>query len=136
MAMATSTALRRAMLTFALSDLNTYYLRLFVNNHTPTPLDSAADYTEPSGSWYAPILMNAWGTAFVNPSNQGEIDEIIRIWTAGGTVVSESIYGYWWTDGSGNFLLAELNAAGPQSMGTAGLTYSVLPRLMEGDLCP
>lgn len=136
MAMVTMPAFRRAMLSFALSDLNTYVLRLYTNNHTPSVGDNAGDYTEPSGSWYAPITMASWGTPYVNPSDQGQVDEIIRIWTVSGTPSMESIYGYFVTDGSGNLLWAELNPAGPQAMDTLGQTYSVLPSMREGELAP
>lgn len=136
MAMVTMPAFRRAMLSFALTDLNAFVLRLYVNNRTPSVGDTSADYTEPAGTWYAPITMSSWGTPYINPSDQGQVDEIIRIWTAAATVVSESIYGYFVTDGSGNLLWAELNPAGPQAMDTIGQTYSVLPSMREGELTP
>lgn len=136
MPMVTMPAFRRAMLSFALSDLNTYILRLYVNNHTPSVGDVTGDYTEPSGTWYAPITMGSWGTPFINPSDQGEVDEIIRIWTVAGTPSAEQVYGYFVTDGSGNLLWAETNPAGPQLMDTVGQTYSVLPIMREGELVP
>jgi len=123
------------VLAFLQSTLDTYTLHLFVNNYTPLVTSVTANFTEPSGSWYSPIALVSWGTAFVNGSNQGEIDEVIRQWTAGGTVVSESVYGYFVTDSGGLLVWAELNPAGPQPMSMAGQTYSVLARLVEGDLC-
>jgi hypothetical protein len=123
------------MLVFASADLMTYVLRLYVNNHTPALTDTAADYTEPAGTWYVPITLVAWGTPFVNPSNQGEIDEVIRTFTVGGTPAAEQVYGYFVTDGGGNLVWSELNPAGPQAMDTAGQTYSVLPIMRQGDLC-
>lgn len=136
MAMVTMPAFRRAMLSYALSNLNTFVLRLYVNNHTPSVGDVTGDYTEPSGSWYSPITMNTWGTPYINPSDQGQVDEIIRIWTVAGSPVSEQVYGYFVTDGSGNLLWAELNPAGPQPMNLVGQTYSVLPIMRAGELAP
>lgn len=113
MALVTTTNYRRATLACMSGALNTYYLCAFTNSHVPVPTDSVGDYSEPAGSWYSRILLNAWGSPYVNASNQGEIDETIRTWTVSGSIVSESIYGYFIVDGSGNLVWAELNPAGP-----------------------
>ncbi len=78
MSLVTTSNFRRAVLAFLQSTLDTYTLHLFVNNYTPLVTSVTANFTEPSGSWYSPIALVSWGTAFVNGSNQGEIDEVIR----------------------------------------------------------
>lgn len=108
--------------------LNGLTLRLFQNNHTPDGADVAGDYTEATFSGYAAVALNNWGNAFQNGSDQGEIDETVRIFTCTGPSPSNAIYGYYVTDGSGNLVWAERNPAGPVTINTAGQTYSVLPR--------
>lgn len=135
MSLVTTTNFRRAILSLIQANLDTYFLNIYVNNHTPVVTDVTADYTPPAGAWYSPIALTMWGAAFVNGSNQGEIDEIIRTWTVGAGAVVESVYGYYVTDGGGLLVWAELNPAGPQPMSVVGQTYSVLARLLEGDLC-
>ena len=114
--------------------LGTYYLCAFVNSHVPATTDVIGDYIEPSGSWYARISLNAWGAAYVNAANQGEIDETFRTWTASGSLVSESIYGYFVVDGSGNLVWAEVDPSGPQPMSVLGQTFTVQPTMREGAL--
>lgn len=135
MAIVAVTDFRRAILSLLIGTLDTFYLKLYVNNHTPIVTDTAAAFTEPSGSWYTAVLLSSWGAAFVNGSNQGETDEVVHTYTASGTVVSEDVYGYFVTDGSGNLAWAEINVLGPQPMSAPGLSFSVRPRLMVGELC-
>lgn len=112
-----------------------FTLRLFVNNIVPAVGQLAADYLQPAGSWYSPILLNAWGVPFVNPANQAEIDEIVRTWTASGTVVSESVYGYYVVNPGGILVWSELAPSGPIPMNTPGNVVSLTPRLYAGALC-
>ena len=115
--------------------LLTFYLRLFVNDVVPVVGFTSANYVEPAGSWYRPILLIAWGSPFQNAALQAEIDEVIRTFTAAGSVVAESVYGYFVTDPTGLLCWAERGPAAPYPMDAAGKSVSVLPRLMDGLLC-
>jgi hypothetical protein len=135
MAIVTTSAFRRAILTWSLPMVATYYMRLFVNDYVPLVSSKAADFQEPSGSWYAPILVSEWGQPFQNASQQAEIDEVLRTWTAADPVVAEQVYGYWVTTPLGQVVWAERAPLGPYPMAAAGQSVVILPRLMVGELC-
>lgn len=104
-------------------------LRLFQNNYTPLDTDTAANFTQATFTGYAAITLNTWGTPFTNGSNKAEVDEIIRTFTQTGVGVTNTVYGYYVTDGSGNLLWAERNPAGGVAMNAIGNTYTVLPKM-------
>jgi hypothetical protein len=135
MAIVTSPNFRRAVLTALRPLLQTFWLRLFVNNVVPVIGFSSASYQEPSGGWYHPIPLTLWGMPFQNASLQGEIDETIRTYTAAFGVVAEVVYGYWVTDQTGLLCWAERGPAAPYPMSAIGDVVRVLPRLMDGLLC-
>lgn len=135
MAIVTATAFRRAILTQLLPLLPTFWLRLYVNDYTATPSSNALNFAEPSGSWYSPVILDQWGPPYITAALQARIDNVIRTFTAGGTVVAESVYGYWVTDPVGSFVWAERAPLGPYPMDVVGQVVRVLPRLTDGLLC-
>lgn len=110
--------------------LNTCTLRLFQNNHVPDPTDTVASYTEATFTGYAAIATVNWGNAFLNGANIAEIDEINRTFTQTASTVSNTIFGYYITDGPGNLIFAESNPLGGFAMNAAGLIYIVQARMV------
>lgn len=100
-------------------------LHLFKNNHTPLYTDTAADYTEADFSGYGAYQALAWGSAFVNGSNEGEIDATALTWTHNGGGTANTVYGVYITDGANALMYAERFAA-PVSMSANGdkITYT------------
>ena len=135
MALVTTTNYRRATLVAMRPTLLGCLLCAFINAHVPAPTDTASMYVEPFGSWYARYPLLLWGTPFVNGSSQGEMDEVYRTWTASGTILDESIYGYFVIDSHGNLVWAEALAGGPYPMNMPGQTVTVYPTMREGSLC-
>lgn len=135
MALVTSPNFRRAVLTVLRPLLQTFWLRLFVNDVVPLIGFTSANYQEPSGGWYHPVPLTAWGTPFQNANAQGEIDEIIRTFTAAAPVAAENVFGYWVTDQNGLLCWAERGPVAPYPMSAVGDVVRVLPRLMDGLLC-
>lgn len=135
MAIVTSYATRRAILSQLLPLATAWWLRLYVNDHTPTPADTAADYVEPTGSWYAPLILDQWGQTYNTATGLGRVDNVIRTYTAAGTLADESVYGYWVATDNFQLVWAERGPLSPYPMNTAGRTVRVLPRLSTGELC-
>ena len=135
MAIVTQTPFRRAILSWIRPNLLTFTLRLFVNNVVPAVGQSVSDYVEPGGSWYRPVVLSEWQQPFINPANQAEMAEAVRLFTASGTIVNESVYGYWITNPSGILCWSELAPSGPIPMNSSGAKVQLIPRLYDGALC-
>ena len=110
--------------------LNTCVLRLYKNNHTPAPTDTAASYTQADFTGYAAINLVAWGDAYLNAGFVGQIDEINRTFTQTAVTTTCLVYGYYITDGFGNLIYAESNPMGAFNMNAAGLVYIVQARMI------
>lgn len=117
------------------SFLDTLTLHLFVNNYTPVVGTVLADLTEASFPGYSSVAVGSWGTAFLNGSNQGEIDEITRNFTLSSTGGPYPIYGYYLTAPGPVLYAAGRNPGAPQYLANAGDAYQVLPKKVQGDLC-
>lgn len=117
------------------SFLDTLTLRLYVNSVSVTVLTTLGALTEASFPGYSAVAVSSWGTAFLNGSNQGEIDEIIRGFTLSASGGPYSIYGYYLTAPGPVLYAVGPNAGGPVSLSQAGDTYQVLPKKVQGDLC-
>jgi len=136
MAIVTTPAFRRAVLTWVLPGINTYYFRLYTNNYTPVYTSTAADFTEPTGSWYRAKQVKSWGTPANLASGYAEITADVQTWVAAGTIVNESVWGYWVTTASGLLVFAERKGGLlPFPMELAGRRITLLPRLDAGVLC-
>lgn len=126
---------RRAVVGRLLQWLSTLEIRLFVDPSSLSTIETFAEFTEPSFAGYAPQKLDQWSGNFLNPDDQGEVDEQVHFWRVLTTGASNAIQGYFVTDENGYAIWAELNPAGPVVLRSTGDTYSVLPRLMCGELC-
>ena len=86
-------------------------IRLFANNHTPLPTDTEADYVEATFSGYPGYTPLVWGSAFINPSNQGQVNASQVLWQHNGGGISELVYGVYITDDDDVLQYAERFAA-------------------------
>jgi hypothetical protein len=115
------------VLGFALAGNTLFRIHLFQNNHVPVFTDDLISYVEATFSGYGSSLLLGWGSPFINGSNQAEVDASTVVWTRSGGAVSNSIYGVYVTDGTGNLAYAERFGA-PVSMVNPGDTISYIPR--------
>jgi len=104
-------------------------LRLFKNNHTPSPTDTLADFVEADFDGYAPKTLTSWAPPYINGSGKAEIDEINRTFTQTGVGTTCDVYGYYVTKGGLVLLWAELDPSGPVAMNAIGKSYTVFSRL-------
>jgi hypothetical protein len=102
-------------------------LRLFQNNHVPAVGDVNANYTEATFSGYASVALGTWNPAFLNGSNQGEIDAAPATFTHNAGATTNLIYGAYVTDNAGDVIYAERFGA-PISMALNGDTFTYTPR--------
>lgn len=104
-------------------------LKLFQNNHTPAVGDVNGDYTEATFTGYSAIdIHSTFGAAFINGSNQGEIDGSQQTFTRSAGATSNTIYGAYVTDNAGDVVFAEKFPA-PISMATAGDAILYTPKI-------
>lgn len=101
-------------------------LKLFKNDHVPAFTDTLADYTEANFSGYSFGAALAWGAAFINGSNAGEIDAAMITETHNGGPTSNLIYGIYVVDGLGGLRYAERFVA-PVSMAALGNQVKYVP---------
>lgn len=106
--------------------LNGASLCLYNTNHTPTPTDTASTFNaiEATFGGYARITLNSWSAAFLNASNAAETDELVRVFTATGAGLPQSIFGVYVLDAGGNLLYAELIPTGPVVLSAAGQHFA------------
>ena len=113
---------------------NTWKLRLFVNNYTPTTADTPANYVEATFPGYAPINTNTWANA-VTAAHIASSTDAARTFTRNAAGAAQSVYGYYVTDPTGaNLGWAERDPLAPVTMNNAGDTYTVTPKLTCQDL--
>lgn len=109
---------------------NTYTLRLFKNNYTPTVSSVAGDFTECDFSGYAAQGTTGWGAAFAASGNtRGESDDTVHLFQHDGGATANDVYGFYLTNGAGAYVYGEKNPAGPVTMNDATDIYAVVPRL-------
>lgn len=135
MAIVSSQSFRRALLVQAIPLIETFWLRLFVNDHTPAATDTSADYVEPVGGWYAAQRLLQWGPPYITGDHLGRVDEVIRVYTAAAPLADEDVYGYWVSTDNFLFCWAERGPDAPYRMSVAGDKVRVLPRLTSGPMC-
>jgi len=82
-------------------------ISLFKNDHVPAFTDTIADYTPADFSGYVGPTALAWGSAFVNGSDQGEIDALPVTWTHTGGATANTIYGIYVLSSAGDLIYAE-----------------------------
>lgn len=108
-------------------------LRLFVNNYTPTRADTAANYTEATWSGYAAVALTSWTIAGYDANGNAEFDAPQKTFTASSGSPSQTIYGYYLTDGGGNVVFAEADPS-PFTVNATGQTYQVTAHFYVGQL--
>lgn len=133
MTLVLANAYKPDLLTQKISLMNGWYLHLFQNNHTPSGDDDVSAYTEATFTGYAAQPMSAWGTPYLNSDLNGESDHHPLTFTQTATTVTNSIYGYYVTDG-GELVLAERNPSAPVAMDTTAKEYVVIGEFIEGNL--
>lgn len=121
---------QRAMLGYLRPYLLTLRLGLFVNDWMPEIPDTITDLTEASYVGYARQNVVDWGAVYTNLSGQAETAAGPYTFQVTSPGPSQSVYGYFLADPSGNLILAERNDAGPQSMSSVGATFVVIPRFL------
>lgn len=108
-------------------------IRLYGNNKTPAPGDSASGYTEIAGGGYAnkPIVFGGW---IINTTSQDyplAVYNAVQLWTFTGPINAPgTIYGWYLTRNSDGLLMAaERFGAGVVPFGPeAGSQARVLPK--------
>lgn len=111
--------------------LNTLFLHLYQNNHTPAAGDTFDDYTVCTFQGYFSQQLGNWGVPFLNAQGKGETDEVVHTFTATDGSIANYVFGYLVTDSNDNLIFAELNPAGPFLIDAAGKSFSVQPRMTE-----
>lgn len=106
-----------------------YEIGLFQNDWTPDDEDTISDVDPADFGGYSGLQpLDDWddgGVVWDPPRAVGEHPDVV--WTADGTS-SNTIYGYYVVDGSGNLAWAERRSGGGVTVGTNGQTYTVSPR--------
>lgn len=101
-------------------------LRLYSNNITPAETDTAATYTEVSGSGYVSKVLNGanWTITSGAPSSASYA---LQTWTFSGAV---TVYGYYLTElTSGIIKWAERPSGSPISITTSGSEIRLTPTI-------
>lgn len=101
-------------------------IRLFQNNYVPTPYDTTSAYTEATFSGYPGFTNLAFGAAFINGANQGEIDSPQVTWTQDGGPTGNLIYGVYVTDATDKLIYADRFPA-PVNMVSVGNQIQYTP---------
>lgn len=130
-----STSARRGFLGQLVPWLNTFKLRLFVNDIVPDPHAGVSQFVDPSYSGYAPIALTQFPQPYLNANDQGETVHPTVTFVVGPGGGSESAYGYWITDQADTFLLAERFELGPVDLTLPGAMCPLAVRLLSGNLC-
>lgn len=111
-----------------------WHIHLFKNNHDPAPGDTISDYTEADFSGYAAQIVDpaAFGAASVVSHVAQSINANENQFTAGSGASSQTVYGYYYTDGSNAFVGAE-NFATPLTVTASGVV-KITPQIKHGIL--
>jgi hypothetical protein len=103
-------------------------IRLFQNDHEPDPTDMAGDYVQATFSGYPGYTELTWGDAFLNASDQGQVNAAQVLWEHSGGATGNTIYGVYVTDDDDILQYAERFAA-PISMTTSADSLEYQARL-------
>lgn len=103
-------------------------IHLYQNNYTPQNTDTILNYTEADFSGYPGYIPLAFGAAFINGANQGEIDSPTVNWTHNGGPDANTVYGVYVTDAMGLLTFAESFGV-PVVMALVGNTIAYTPKL-------
>lgn len=90
--------------------LVTPHVSLYTNDYVPQPTDVVGAYTEASFTGYASAALTLTGPINTGPTTQGMIGTVTFTMSAV-TAGTQTVYGYFLSDGAGNFQGAEKFAA-------------------------
>ncbi len=82
-------------------------VKLFTNSLTIDHDSVAGDFTEATFDGYAASTAIAWGATHFNANNKAQLVGDTKQFTAGASVASETVQGYFVVDGSGDLVFAE-----------------------------
>jgi hypothetical protein len=113
-------------------------LRLYMNDHNPGDLDTAANYSEAAFSGYAAVDISNWADAVANPDGlHWQIQATAITFNHNGGPQAANIYGYFVTRPGGltppvpEVVWAERFSNPPIAMGVAGDFITVVPVLQD-----
>jgi hypothetical protein len=93
----------------------------------PAVGDVNANYTEATFDGYASVALGTWNAAFLNGSNQGEIDANPATFTKTAGATTNTVYGAYVTNNAGDVVYAEKFTA-PVVMGSTGDSFTYTAR--------
>lgn len=99
-----------------------YTLRLFTNNYTPVTTSVVGNFTEATFTSYAAVALSGWTAAAVTAHVASTTANPITF-TASGAY--QSIYGWYVTDGAGDYVCGGRDAAAPVVMSATVNSYQV-----------
>lgn len=109
-------------------------LRLYKNDYTPVIGSTSANFTECNFSGYSSQATTLWGTAYSALAGaRGESDDTVHLFAHDGGGTANDVYGFYLTDGSGNYIYGERNPDAPVAMNDATDVYAVVPRLQTAN---
>lgn len=105
-------------------------LRLFQNDHVPTPADDITAYVEANFDGYSQIVLGGpWSVASML-DGRAFIAQVVQVWTSSGAVTPNDIWGYYIVTSDGTRLvLAERFPVAPVLVSAAGDQVVVTPSL-------
>lgn len=105
-----------------------YQIGLYQNNWTPADGDTISAVTPATFSGYSGLQnLNSWSSAvWITPRATAAHSAVS--WTHNGGGTSNSIYGYYIVDASGNLAWAERYSGAPVTINTNGQVYQVTPQ--------
>lgn len=108
---------------------------LFVNDVTPTPLMSYADFSLPHWPGFVPLNLTQWGLPYLNADDEAEIQAApLTFRQEIPAAPPDTVYGYLVIDGSARLVWAERLSGTPTTMVLPGQEFLVQPRLELGQL--
>jgi hypothetical protein len=108
------------------------YLRLYQNDPTLASNMMVSDFTEADFPGYAGPTLLAAGLATTADPAVATFTPVVNTFSSG--TPTNTIYGYYVTDGGGNLLWAERDPSAPITMASPGDTYTVTPTYSRGNI--
>lgn len=117
--------------------LNLCTLGLFVSNHTPVVADTKATYTaiEATFAGYAQVAITTFVSLGIDGNGNEQIQATAVVFTASGSGLPQTVYGYFLFDAANKVIAAELDPA-PFTLTSGGDTYTVTLNLYVGAVTP
>jgi hypothetical protein len=113
------------------SELANATAHLFTNNYTPVPGSVLADFTEMTGTGYAAITLNAWGTPVLGGDGFYTTANSAITWSNTGGTSWAPAYGWYYLDSTGTKVLSAALFTTPITV-AAGGTLPLAPIIACG----